>query len=246
MKLEYVPLLAVQRELYGIPRGMERFRAYLSTMVDPATGDLALPLPGMNPMGKDHVPMLLDQYLSAGSDEAAASAVCEAESLLSEVPGTFKVTLVLSDDAAGGWTNRYTSEFTARFGTKSYQRRGWIVGTLWTADPASPHRARQEALTAVYRTAHIQRNGYAVILGEMLRQEGYALSRAGCDEPKLNPEEIDYTREVISPYLETKDHASVMACLFGDEAAATLGYRPLGLSNRAGLALALYDARRTG
>ncbi|HZE89065.1 MAG TPA: hypothetical protein VE404_05925 [Verrucomicrobiae bacterium] len=32
MDLEYVPLLKTQRELYGVPRGMERFRAYLRAM----------------------------------------------------------------------------------------------------------------------------------------------------------------------------------------------------------------------
>ena len=34
MKLEYVPLLEVQRELYRMPRGFERFREYLRTMID--------------------------------------------------------------------------------------------------------------------------------------------------------------------------------------------------------------------
>jgi hypothetical protein len=34
-----------------------------------------------------------------------------------------------------------------------------------------------------------------------------------------------------------------MACLFGDRAAAALGYPPQGLSDRAGLALALSQAR---
>jgi hypothetical protein len=43
MKLEHVPLLKIQRELYGIPRGFERFRAYLKTMIDAETRDLALP-----------------------------------------------------------------------------------------------------------------------------------------------------------------------------------------------------------
>lgn len=31
MKLEYVPLLQMQRDLYDIPRGTERFRKYLAT-----------------------------------------------------------------------------------------------------------------------------------------------------------------------------------------------------------------------
>lgn len=51
MKLEFVPLLQVQRDLYRMPRGMERFRAYIQTMVDPETKDLQLPLVAMNPMG---------------------------------------------------------------------------------------------------------------------------------------------------------------------------------------------------
>jgi hypothetical protein len=55
MKLTFVPLLQTQRELYDLPRNMERFNAYLATMKDPTTGDLKLPLVAMNPMGKEHV-----------------------------------------------------------------------------------------------------------------------------------------------------------------------------------------------
>src|SRR5262245_63820989 len=68
VRLEYTPLLQVQRDLYRLPRGWERFRAYLQTMVDPETKDIQLPLSAMNPMGKDHVPALLDQYLEFDAD----------------------------------------------------------------------------------------------------------------------------------------------------------------------------------
>ncbi len=74
-------------------------------------------------------------------------------------------------------------------------------------------------------------------------QEGYAMAAAGCKQPTLDGEDIAYTREVISAYLEMKDQPTVMACLYGDEAARSLGYKGLGLSERAGLALALYDAQ---
>jgi hypothetical protein len=69
MELEFVPLLRIHRDLYRMPRGMERFRAYLKTMVDAETGDLALPLIAMNPMGKDHVPALLDTLLELQADD---------------------------------------------------------------------------------------------------------------------------------------------------------------------------------
>ena len=52
MELEFVPLLGIQRDIYRLPRGRERFEAYLHTMVDSRTGDLALPLVDMNPMGR--------------------------------------------------------------------------------------------------------------------------------------------------------------------------------------------------
>ena len=38
MKLDYVPLLRIQRELHDLPRGMERFREYLRTIWSPADG----------------------------------------------------------------------------------------------------------------------------------------------------------------------------------------------------------------
>ena len=66
---------------------------------------------------------------------------------------------------------------------------------------------------------------------------------AGCLEPALNADEIAYTREVIAPHLDTKNYPTIMACLFGDEAAQALGYAPMGLSERAGFALALHDGR---
>jgi hypothetical protein len=243
MKLEFVPLLKVQRELYGMPRGMERFRAYLATMIDPETRDLKLPLSGMNPMGKDHIPVLLDQYLAMDADQIAALAIADAESRLTHIQGEFKVALVLSDDAMGGWTNRYTSEFGRRFGTKAYHRRGWLEVGLWTSEAPAAETVREQVLATIYRAAHIEQHGFAHTLRDMLAQEGFAMAQAGCIEPALDADDLAYTREVIRPYLDTKDYSTIIACLFGDEAARSLGYAPVGLSARASFALALHDGQ---
>lgn len=244
MKLEYVPLLKLQRELYDIPRGMERFQEYIATMVDPETRDIKLPLAAMNPMGKEHVPALLDQYLAFDANGLAAQAVQEAEAQLSEIAGTFKVTLVIADDAKGGWTNRHASEYYLRFGNQPYHKRGWITGILWTSETPQPEATRAEILTAVFRTAYIQQHGFATTLREMLVQEGYAMARANCTAPALANDELEYTSEVLAPHLDSKDYPTVFSCLFGDSAASSLGYNPLGLSDRAGLALALHDAKK--
>jgi hypothetical protein len=243
MKLEFVPLLRMQRELYSIPRGMERFHTYISAMIDPETRDLKLPISAMNPMGRDHVPALLDQYLAFDADGVAAQAVSEAAARLSDAPGGFRVALVVADDARGQWTNRTSTEFGHRFGSKPLVRRGWLVGLLWTSERPSVQTVREEVLTTVYRGAHIQQHGYARTLREMLAQEGSAMAKAGCAQPTLDAAELACTREVIAAHLDTKHHPTLIACLFGDEAADSLGHPPLGLSARAGFALALSEAR---
>jgi len=242
MKLEYVPLLRVQRDLYQLPRGFDRFRDYLRTMIDPDTADLKLPLVAMNPMGKEHLPQLLDRLLAFDADGVAAQATAEAQAALTAQPGTFKVTLVLSDDALGGWTNRYTSEFGHRYGEQSYYKRGWTTPLVWTSETHTPELVRKEVLTCLYRLAYIQQHGYAHTLGDLLAQEGAVMALAGATAPTLDSEDREYTREVLAPYLHATEQPTLIVALFGDTAARELGYPPMGLSPRAGLALALYDA----
>jgi hypothetical protein len=246
MTLTFVPLLRVQRELYALPRGMERFREYIRTMTDAETGDLALPLVAMNPMGKDHVPALIDEYLALGAEEIAEKALRSASALRASADRTvqaYRVGLVVSDDLKGGWTNRWASEYSHRIEYEAITRRGWLVGILWTSEPASGQNVRDAVLTSIYRAEYLQTHAAPKTLGEMLDQEGYAMARAGCTTPQLDDDDLAYTRSVIKPHLGATDRATVIACLFGDPAAKALGYPPQGLSERAGLAMALSNAR---
>ena len=262
MNLTFVPLLRVQRELYAMPRGMERFREYIKTMTDAETGDLALPLVAMNPMGKDHVPALIDEYLALGAEEIAEGAVrsAAAPSRSAEALGadrlramadrvgakadrSYRVALVVSDDLKGGWTNRWASEYSHRIEGAAITRRGWLVGLLWTSEPASEQNVRDAVLTSIHRAEYLHNHRAPVTLGEMLDQEGYATWRAGCTTPQLDDDDLAYTRSIVEPLRGATDRATVMACLFGDAAAKALGYSPQGLSDRAGFALALSDAR---
>ena len=240
MKLVFLPLLQIQRDLYALPRGMERFREYIKTMTDAETGDLALPLVAMNPMGKDHIPALLDEYLALGAENIAAGAVREANV---DLPREFKVALVVSDDLKGGWTNRWASEYGHRIEGQAFLKRGFITALLWTSEPASAASVREAVLTAIYRAEYLQTHDFPKTLGGMLEQEGYATARAGCTTPALDDEDLAYTRTVIAPHLGATDRATIIACLFGDPAATALGYPPQGLTERAGFALALHDAR---
>ena len=238
MRLEYVPLLKVQRDLYELPRGMERFREYIRTMSDAASGDLKLPLVAMNPMGKDHLPPFLDHLLASDADGVAARALAEADTALADEPGEYRACLVVADDLKGGWTNRYAYEFAHRFEQRAYYRRAWLAGMLWTSEHYDAVLVRGELLQCVYRVAHVQRHGPARTLGEMLAQESYAMRSAGSTTAVLDEDDVAYTRDVLREYMSATDRATLIAALFGDAAARELGYPPLGLSPGAGLALA--------
>ena len=245
MQLTYVPLLRVQRDLYSLPRGMHRFREYIKTMTDADTGDLALPLVAMNPMGKDHVPALIDDYLALGAEELAKTAVEQVDVQRANASRTakpeFRVALVVADDLKGGWTNRWAAEYSHRIESGAITKRGWLVGILWTSEPASTQHVRDAVLTSIYRAEYLETHGAPKALGDMLDQEGYAMARAGCIAPRLDADDLVYTRSVIGSQRAVTDRATVIACLFGDSAAKALGYPPQGLSDRAGLALALAD-----
>lgn len=250
MELKYVPLLDVQRELYALPRGFERFREYLNTMVDAETSDLKLPLVAMNPMGKDHLAVLLEQLIALDADGAGAAATAQAAAALAPryvaVPDAdsaaqdaqYSVTTVLCDDALGGWTNRYTTDFGYRFRGRPYHRREWCVTLLWSSERYDRERVAAEVQASIFRLAFIRRHGYGQTLGDLLAQEAFALGKAGLREPNLEADDLAYTAQVLTPLLESTDYSVQMAALYGDTAARELGYTPLGLSPGAGLAWA--------
>jgi hypothetical protein len=243
MELSFLPLLQIQRDLYSMPRGRERFREYIKTMTDAETGDLALPLVAMNPMGKDHIPTLIDEYIALGAETIAAAAVDSAGQLANGLTGRqdFRIGLVVSDDLKGGWTNRWASEFSHRFESAAFLKRGFLTGILWTSEPASAERVRDAVLTSIYRAEYLQTHRMPATLGGMLEQEGYAMARAGCMTPALDEDDLAYSRTVLAPHLGATDRATIVACLFGDVAARALGYPPQGLTDRAGFAVALAD-----
>ncbi len=250
MNLEYVPLLQVQRDLYALPPGRERFQTYLRTILKDDGNSVELPsLIVMNPAGKEHVAALLDGLLALDADGIARQAVADAAEELVKTPGKAKVALVIADDLKGGWTNRYAAEFTQRFecGTPGrlprWLKEFWITAVLWSSEPASARAVRESILAAVYRMAYIRQHGPASTLRARLTQEGEVLARAGCVEPALDAEDLFYTREVLIPYFDATNMRTTIECLFGDTAAHTLGFTPRGLSPSAGLALALHEAR---
>ncbi len=252
MQIEHVSLLQIQRDLHALPRGMERFQEYLKVMVNAEGDGLELaPLVSMNPMGREHVAARLDELLALGAEEIAAEVVVEAMARLAEWPGDYRHGFVVVDDLHGGWTNRYTTDAGQRIGVaapapsmsreSNESRHHWITSMLWVSEQPSRAQLRATILVNIYRTGYIQHMGVAQTLAEIMAQEGAAASFAGI-QPHLDADDLAYSSEILQPLWGESAFPVVMAALYGDEVARTLGYEPLGLSDRAGLAVAVANA----
>jgi hypothetical protein len=242
MELVVVPLLAVARELYETPRGMERFQQYLRTLTN-GPDDVILPLVSLNPMGREHVVDALDALLALDAEGIAVSAVEEAERRLRHVDGDLRVGLTLADDVAGGWTQRSLTDMRHRFDVAAALKRRWAVALFWTSDTPTIEMIRAETLSAIYRSVYAQRHGIAGTLQQMLTQEGLAARFAGVRAPDWSTDDLAAIRTAIEPYLQRTETPVTFACLYGDDAAHEVGYPPLGLPANAGFDLAIVEAQ---
>ena len=237
MNIELLPTLQAQRELYAMPRGFERFWKYIE-MLTGGTDDVILPIVAMNPMGKEHCLVKIDELIAIEAEHVVAEAI-GALGPSDHCDIAWKLALVLVDDLMGGWTNRHATEFAYRTKPKvQLLRRPFIVVPMWSSEVWDTTRVREATLIEIQRTVYIVQHGDAKTLQTLMAQEGAAMAHAGTTQ-WLDADDLAYTREVIAPHLNATDHPTLLTCLLGDEAAHALGYPPLGLSKWAGLALAL-------
>ena len=227
--MHWLPLLQIQRDLLDAPRGGARFQQYLATMRT-ADGELRLPLAAFNPMSKAHVGDLLDQLLALDAEAIGAQSMGDAAAQLG-MSGEQQVGLVIADDAKGGWTNRWLYEAKHCFEGRYEHRRGFITTLLWSSEPADAETLRQKVRAALFRHEWIGRNGLAKTLGQMVLQEAEAAHFASVPMETLNAEQ----QAVVASHLATEHYPTIIACLYGDEAAEACGYNPLGLPPGAGL-----------
>ena len=240
MSFSHIPLLQIQRDLYDLPRTQVRFERYLELMTQ-GTDEMVLPLSVTNPMGKAHVAQTLDALLELDAEGIAAQAVEDAARRLEPRSGR-QHALVVADDTQGGWTDRYLTELTHRSDVQVKAMKRWTVTLLWTSEQVTSERVREEVAAQLYRTYHQERSGAPRTLQEWLAQEGAALAFAGV-EPWLEVDDLRYSSSVLQPYLESTKTPDIFACLYGDEAAVSVGYPALGLPVRAGFAVGLIAQR---
>lgn len=241
MKFVAEPMLKILLEVYRIPAGKARFDAYINATIAGATraADVAcLPLVMANPMAKNHANQQLEIWLALGAEEELTRILEVANQTFSklEFETLVHVGLTLVDDLKGGWTDSILTDWGLRFPEKI--NPNWVCVPLWTKYPQTLEILRTSAKMAIGRFVWQVQHGTPLTLHEMLAQEGYAQAFAG-EKVGMPREDLAYTQAVLEPFLEHTDKPTLLAALYGDDAAKHVGYPALGLSDHAGLELAL-------
>jgi hypothetical protein len=243
------PVLQACRDIYDLDGVMERYNAYVHFMTQ-ARGEF-LPLGSFSPMGKrqkDFLDGLLEKNAEAHALETAQTALSEIKT--SQI---YRLALVVVDEPRNGWTQRYLTDAEWRFSPPHSIPKNniarvpdatWIPVQLWTTEFQGTDRAPnleyvcQETRAALARAKYQQKNGLPTSLESMLRQEAFVLRFSGEPIP-MSPDDLEYTKAVLEPHLKSTHHPTNFAALYGDQAAKSVGFLPLGVSERAGFALAL-------
>ena len=251
-KIDYIPTLTTLRELYSKPRNMARFNWYVEQMTgtnEAGKLDIVTPIGDVNPMGREHCLAAVERLIAFDADGIAASAAEEAAQRLNldHLDLHARVFINLLDDLRGGWTQRHFKEagyrYSSELGIRANRERHFVLVAIWASEVErfSPDHVRQQTLDVVYRYTHMQQQGRPITLRQMMALDRLAAQFAGITEPTLDTDDLAYTREVIAPHLDATDAPTQLVCLFGDECAEATGYPKMGLSPRAGIALAIHE-----
>ena len=254
MDVVLTPILEDLRGLYTISDRLERYDAYVSLSSGISRGGEKtrgepLPLGTFSPMGERQA-AYLDQLIAVRAEQLAQTTADDVTTDFTAPDDRFRLMLVVADVPRNGWTQRQLTDAEWRFTVKGDARPKdapltdfdrWVSVLLWTDTEPTETYVEREVRGALYRALHRRYVGPPHTLAEMMRQEGRVLNYAGYT-PELDTDELAYSHEVITPYLQTSDFPVYFAALYGDEAARAAGYDALGLTANAGFQLALHDA----
>jgi hypothetical protein len=239
MPFAMLPVLAAMQKLYALPRTPVRFQAYLRLLQGNTTADLAVPVQHFNPMAKEALVARLAELQALGAEALAAAVLPGLNATAPPGEPLVQVALNLADDAHGGWTNRYTTDFANKFDLGAPLKRGFCTPILWASEAFSAALVRRRTMAQAWRCRYRLAHPRPHTLAEYLAQEVEVARQLG-PLALPAPAGLQAAQAAYAAHAAATDMPTLLAFFYGDEAARQLGHPPLGgLGPGAGYALAL-------
>ena len=184
-----------------------------------------------NPMAGDAAAAAVHALIGLQAEDIAAAT---ASDMLALCDWHAPVTLAVVVATPGMWTDRLATEVRHRTHADRRDAHGEIL--LWADDPPSVEAIARESIAEAVRTMWTSLHGATRSLHAVLAREGLAYALAGTAPPQ-QPNSL-VVAEALGVLGDTEALGDIVAVLYGDGAAVTLGYTPLGLAERAGYGFA--------
>ncbi len=232
MTFQLLPLLERMKALYQIPFLEGRFPAYLQLLQGDTKGDLVLPIGGYNPMAKPHLLEKISELQSLQAEGLLDQTLQQinALKLLPDQKKNFNVSITISDDLLGGWTNRFTTDYDGRFKLNPLVGRQFCVAQLWSSEAYSPALICERVQTAVYRTIYWSMHPKPLTLEEQVAQEQFVARHTQYANalPQANWEQLE---NFYQEHRHTEDYSIIFNFLYGDHASQQLGFKTYGIND---------------
>jgi hypothetical protein len=230
MTFELLPILDLMLALYQKPRNFDRFQDYLKLLQGNTKGDMAVPIGNFNPMAKEHVVLKLTELKQLNAEAVMQQTLAGLTTALrtEDSETTFKVALGLADDLAGGWTNRYTTDYDSKFKLNALINRHFCTPIFWSSEQYSVEIIQQRTLEYGYRTHYWLSHPKPVSLQDHLLQEK-AVAKKMRPLTQMMPLDVKTLGFFYQTHQHSTDYPIIFNFFYGDSASEQLGYKALGI-----------------
>lgn len=232
MKFELKPVLSTMATFYEQTRDRKRFEAYLFLLQGQNTGDMILPIGGYNPMAKGHLLQKIQILQAIAAEDIAAKSLAEVNATLTDKSErTIQVVLNVADDLKGAWTNRYTTDFDAKFKLNAFVTRNLCTPYFWSSESYTPALIHECTLASAYRTLYWLQHPNPKTLAEHIQQEIFVQRQLNLDKVEYTEEELQSMTEIHEAFQEEEDYNLLFNFFYGDAICEGLGYPKFGVQH---------------
>ena len=225
--IQLIPTLATMAAIYRLPReggaASPRFKRYLELVPDNYN------LVAYNPMAGPHALETMEQLLTVDAETVAIEAAREAADAC-DYSGAITLAVVLC--APGGWTNRLTTEIEHRTTHRAAAGHGLVLH--WSREAPTAEQIRREAIAEAVRVMARAVHGAREPVRRLLRREGLAYALGGNPYGPVTAEDKQAVGDAVAVLGDSEVLGDVAAILYGDPAAAALGWTQAGVAEHGG------------
>jgi len=219
------PILDTMIAFYELPRTPERFNRYLELLRGNTKDDLVLPVGGFNPMAKEHIMEKLQELKTLQIEKIMTEITIQLNSHY-HPKAAIEVVFNLADDLHGGWTNRFSTDYSSKFKLNALVQRNFCTPFFWTSEIPSERLIRERTREYLLRTLFWKTHSKPQTLNDFFNQEQFVMLHAS---KKLNHPDMDQVDSFLKTYGESDEETVIFNFFYGDEASESLGYPCYGI-----------------